>query len=453
MATTSIWAVKKRLDHVIDYTTNPDKTSKEDYKELHNVIEYATASYKTEEQLYVTALNCNKDNVYEDMMFTKKRFDKTDGILGFHAFQSFAEGEVTPEIAHEIGIKLANELWGDKFEVAVSTHLNTNHIHNHFCINSVSFIDGKKYYNNRHTYALMRQTSDSLCREYNLSVIEEKPCGKHNIDYTKYYKEQVKKSNYDSNIKDDIDYAIEQAYNYKDFIGIMMKMNYEVIDRSGKLSVRPFNRKRNIRIERAFGDDYTIKNINERIFNTESVRVPFPEVRTLSGRYKRYSRNKKIRNKRKMTGIRALYFHYCYLLKIYPKTKKIMSKELREDIKKMESISNEARFLCKNNIQTAQELFSYKASSIKKKNELKSKREYQWRKYKKVKTDEEKQKIKEDINKMTKEINELNKVQEMIENIENRIPKIKENIQEMEGKEIKKEQEIEQNQNERREKI
>lgn len=453
MATTSIWAVKKRLDHVIDYTTNPDKTSKEDYKELHNVIEYATASYKTEEQLYVTALNCNKDNVYEDMMFTKKRFDKTDGILGFHAFQSFAEGEVTSEIAHEIGIKLANELWGDKFEVVVSTHLNTNHIHNHFCINSVSFIDGKKYYNNRHTYALMRQTSDSLCREYNLSVIEEKPCGKHNIDYTKYYKEQVKKSNYYSNIKDDIDYAIEQAYNYKDFIGIMMKMNYEVIDRSGKLSVRPFNRKRNIRIERAFGDDYTIKNINERIFNTESVRVPFPEVRTLSGRYKRYSRNKKIRNKRKMTGIRALYFHYCYLLKIYPKTKKIMSKELREDIKKMESISNEARFLCKNNIQTAQELFSYKASSIKKKNELKSKREYQWRKYKKVKTDEEKQKIKEDINKMTKEINELNKVQEMIENIENRIPKIKENIQEMEGKEIKKEQEIEQNQNERREKI
>ena len=453
MATTSIWAVKKRLDHVIDYTTNPDKTSKEDYKELHNVIEYATASYKTEEQLYVTALNCNKDNVYEDMMFTKKRFDKTDGILGFHAFQSFAEGEVTPEIAHEIGIKLANELWGDKFEVVVSTHLNTNHIHNHFCINSVSFIDGKKYYNNRHTYALMRQTSDSLCREYNLSVIEEKPCGKHNIDYTKYYKEQVEKSNYYSNIKDDINYAIEQAYNYKDFIGIMMKMNYEVIDRSGKLSVRPFNRKRNIRIERAFGDDYTIKNINERIFNTESVRVPFPEVRTLSGRYKRYSRNKKIRNKRKMTGIRDLYFHYCYLLKIYPKTKKIMSKELREDIKKMESISNEARFLCKNNIQTAQELFSYKASSIKKKNELKSKREYQWRKYKKVKTDEEKQKIKEDINKMTKEINELNKVQEMIETIENRIPKIKENIQEMEGKEIKKEQEIEQNQNERREKI
>ena len=454
MATTSIWAVKKRLDHVIDYTTNPDKTSKEDYKDLHNVIEYATASYKTEEQLYVTAINCNENSIYEDMMLTKRRFNKTDGILGFHAFQSFAEGEVTPEVAHEIGIKLANELWGDRFEVVVSTHINTNHIHNHFCINSVSFIDGKKYYNNRHTYALMRQTSDSLCREYNLSVIEEKPCGKHNIDYTKYYNEQVKKSNYYSNIKDDIDYAIGQAYNYIDFLGIMKKMNYEVIDRSGKLSVRPINRKRNIRIERAFGEDYTIKNINERIFNTQSVRVPFPEVRTLSGRYKRYSRNKKIRNKRKMTGIRALYFHYCYLLKIYPrKTKKIMSKELREEIKKMESISNEARFLCKTGIQTSQELLSYKSSSITKKNELKSKREYQWRKYKRAKTDEEKQKIKENINEITKEIEELSKTEKMIENIESRIPKMKENIQEMEEKETKKIQEIEQNKSERREKI
>ena len=132
-----------------------------------------------------------------------------------------------------------------------------------------------------------------------------------------------------------------------------------------------------------------------------------------------------------------------------------MSKELREEIKKMESISNETKFLCKTGIQTAQELSSYKSSSITKKNELKSKREYQWRKYKRAETDEEKQQIKESISKMTKEIEELNNVQKMIDNIESRIPKIKENIQEMEGKEIKKEQEIEQNQNqnERREKI
>ena len=449
MATTSIWKIDSRLDIVVDYVVNEKKTDKESYYNLHRVVEYAKASYKTEQQLYVTALNCSEDNVVEEMMETKKIFDKEDGILGYHAFQSFKEGEVTSDQAHKIGVQLAEELWGDRFQVVITTHLNTNHIHNHFVLNSVSFIDGKKFYNNRETYALMRQTSDNICRENRLSVIEEKPCGKFQIDYTKYYKDYTKKSNYHTTTKQDIDYAITQTDSYKEFENLMKKMNYELIYRAGKLSVRKEPYKRNIRVARTFGEDYTIDRIKERIRRERAVKVPFPEAR--SKRF--FSKKGILKNKKKATGIKALYFYYCYLLKIYPKTKKIMSRELREDIKKMESISNEARFLCKNNIQTAQELFSYKASSIKKKNELKSKREYQWRKYKKVKTDEEKQKIKEDINKMTKEINELNKVQEMIENIENRIPKIKENIQEMKGKEIKKEQEIEQNQNERREKI
>ena len=90
-----------------------------------------------------------RGSTLEDMINTKKRFNKTDGILAYHAYQSFKENEVTPELAHEIGIKLAEEMWGDKFEVVVSTHLNTNHIHNHFVINSVSFIDGKKYYDSK----------------------------------------------------------------------------------------------------------------------------------------------------------------------------------------------------------------------------------------------------------------------------------------------------------------
>lgn len=234
MATTKIWAIKKRLDHVIEYTTNPSKTSKEKYSELHNVIEYATASYKTEEQLYVSALNCSKENSYQDMMRVKKKWRKQDGILGFHAFQSFAEGEVTPEQAHQIGVQLAEELWGDRFQVVVSTHLNTNHIHNHFCLNSVSFVDGKKYYDNHASYALMRETSDRLCEENNLSVIKEKKT-KANIDYTKFYKSQVTKSTYSETVKDDIDYAIEQAYSYNDFLSLMHKMDYIVENRSGKL--------------------------------------------------------------------------------------------------------------------------------------------------------------------------------------------------------------------------
>ena len=91
MATTKIKAIKKRLDHVIVYTTNPSKTSKEKYSELHNVIEYAKSSYKTEEQLYVTAINCDKDSIHEDMMRTKRRYDKTDGILRISCFSVFCK--------------------------------------------------------------------------------------------------------------------------------------------------------------------------------------------------------------------------------------------------------------------------------------------------------------------------------------------------------------------------
>lgn len=432
MATTKIKAIKKRLDHVINYTTNPSKTSKESYSELHNVIEYATASYKTEEQLYVTALNCSKENPYQDMMRTKRRYNKLDGILGFHAIQSFAEGEVTPEQAHEIGIKLAEELWGDRFEVIVTTHLNTNHLHNHFCLNSVSFKDGKKYYDNHTNYALMRDTSDNLCREHNLSVIEEKRCPKSKLQYKNFVKGEIQKSSYYNDVKDDIDYAIEQAYSYNDFLDIMKKINYIVENRAGKLSVRKSNRKRNIRIERTFGNEYKIENIKQRIFETKSIRVPFPEVKTINGRYKYNSRNKtKLKNKKKIKGIRALYFHYCYLLKVYPNKKQKISKSLREDIKKMDKISNEVRFLARSGVQTDQELFSYKSSSIIKRKELKSKREYLWRKYNRAKTQDEKQKIQSEIKEIAEEIKKLNKGIELIEDIETRIPMIKENIKEV----------------------
>ena len=433
MATTKIWAIKKRLDHVIDYTANPSKTSKEAYSELHNVIEYAKASYKTEEQLYVTALNCSEENAYQDMKRTKRRYCKEDGILGFHAFQSFKEGEVTPEQAHEIGVKLAEELWGDRFEVIVTTHLNTNHIHNHFCLNSVSFKDGKKYYDNHATYALMRETSDRLCEEYRLSVIEEKKCEKSNIDYRKFYKSKVEKSDYNVNLKEDIDYAIEQAYSYNDFIDIMKKMDYEIETRAGKLSIRKSNRKRNTRIERAFGDEYKIQRIQERIFETETTRVPFPEVRTLSGRYKyKSTSNTKLRNRKKVKGIRALYFHYCYILKIYPKKKQKISKYLREEIKKMDMLSNEANFLSKNGIETTEELLSYKSSSITKRKELKRKRDILYKKKEKANSEAEKQEIQNELLKIKKEMKTIYNEIEFIEDIETRIPEIKEKIKKIE---------------------
>lgn len=427
MATTKIWDIQSRLDNVIDYVVNEKKTNADSYYNLHRVVEYAKASYKTEEQLYVTAINCSEDNVVQEMMETKKIFDKEDKILGYHAFQSFCEGEVTPEVAHKIGIKLAEELWGDRFQVVVTTHLNTNHIHNHFVLNSVSFVDGKKYYDNNETYALMRQTSDNLCREYGLNVLEEKPT-KCKIDYTLFYKQYLKKSNYHTQTKQDIDYAITQSNTYKEFENLMRAMDYELIYRAGKLSIRKEPYKKNIRIARAYGDDYEIDRIKTRIKTENAIKVPFPEMRSK----KVYRSNFKIKNRKKATGIKALYLYYCYLLKIFPKTEKRRKTpvSIKADVQKMERISQEARLLCSKDIKTTKELSLYMNTLQKEIASLEEKRDklyYQNTKLKK----EEKQENYNELSIIAGKIQYLKKEVKMCREIEERVPKIKENIKEL----------------------
>lgn len=435
MATTKIWKIDKRLDNVVDYVVNEKKTDSNSYYNLHKVVEYAKASYKTEQQLYVTAINCSEDNVVQEMMETKKIFDNEDGILGYHAFQSFCEGEVTPEIAHKIGIKLAEELWGDRFQVVVTTHLNTNHIHNHFVLNSVSFVDGKKYYDNNETYALMRQTSDNLCREYGLNVLEEKPT-KCKIDYTLFYKQYLKKSNYHTQTKQDIDYAITQSNTYKEFENLMKAMDYELIYRAGKLSIRKEPYKKNIRVARAFGDDYELDRIKLRIKTEKAIKVPFPEMRSK----KIYKSNFKIKNRKKATGLKALYLYYCYLLKIFPKTEKRKKTpvSIKADVQKMERISQEARLLCSKDIKTTKELSLYINTLQKEIVSLEEKRDklyYQNTKLKK----EEKQENYNQLSLIAGKIQYLKKEVKKCKEIEERIPKIKENIKELdEEKELQK---------------
>ena len=147
MATTAIWKVKGSLGRVVDYATNEEKTTtftQEDLQGLRDVMDYMTQDYKTEEQRYVSGVNCVPAIARDEMQMVKRQFGKEGGIVAFHGYQSFAPGEVTPEQAHAIGIELARRLWGDRFQVVVATHLDKEHIHNHFVLNSVSFVDVKR---------------------------------------------------------------------------------------------------------------------------------------------------------------------------------------------------------------------------------------------------------------------------------------------------------------------
>ncbi len=443
MATTSLWKVVKRMDHVIDYAKDKDKTKSIDFKnnyeiivdDLRNVIDYARNSNKTEKEYFVTGINCEPNSAYEEMLDTKKYYNKEDKILAFHAYQSFKEGEVTPELAHKIGVQLANEMWGDRFQVIVTTHLNTNHIHNHFVLNSVSYVDGKKYYSNRANTGRLRHTSDEICNEYGLSVLEEKMCNKSKINFGNYYKKSLYNDNYANNAKRDLDLAIKQAYSYDDFLYLMKKLDYEVTFRANKISIRKEPYKRNIRIERRFGENYSIENIKRRILEEQVVRVPFIE-NVYNYRKVNYPFAK--RHKRaKAKGFIALYYHYCYLLKVFPNNvpQQKLPASIRADVTRMEELSNEAKFLYMNNIKTLDNLINYRDETNYKINELLSQRERLWAKRKLSKDENERHKIAENISSLNDKIIKLRKKVEMCEDIRTRVPKIDHNLDELDKQE------------------
>lgn len=260
MATTKICKIESRLDHVIDYATDKNKTKNLRYineNELsfsvRSALKYATNPEKTEKQYFVSGVNCEPENALKQMMETKKKFkkdkyNKNNKIAAFHAYQSFCEGEVSPKKAHEIGIKLAEEMCGDRFEVVVSTHLNMKCVHNHFVVNSVSSVHGKKYYSNLENTAILRQTSDDICDEYGLKVLRKGDYKVKKVDFNYYFKKSVKNSDMYIFAKEDIDFAIKQTRTYKDFEKIMRTLGYYVFKRGGGISVKKDTMKRNMRI-------------------------------------------------------------------------------------------------------------------------------------------------------------------------------------------------------------
>ncbi|MDR1068131.1 MAG: relaxase/mobilization nuclease domain-containing protein, partial [Clostridiales Family XIII bacterium] len=202
MAYTSIWSVKGWLGKVLIYAENPDKTENPAYFEkpgitvaqtqgLSDVIDYASQTRKTQItdenaeiiRHYVTGIGCLPETARDEMLAAKKKFGKEDGVVAYHGIQSFSpedlQAGLTPDMAHEIGVKLARRLWGDTHQVVVATHLDkSNHLHSHFVVNTVSWVDGIRYHRTELDYYRMQTESDKLCREYGLSVIEEPKRGR-----------------------------------------------------------------------------------------------------------------------------------------------------------------------------------------------------------------------------------------------------------------------------------
>ena len=380
MATTSIWRVNGWLGKVVVYIENPDKTdnpafyerpelTEEQAQGLSDVIDYAVNSRKTQAtdaevlRSFVSGVNCHPSTAREEMLAVKRRFGKQDGTMAYHGYQSFAPGEATPEMAHEIGVKLARRLWGDRYQVLVATHLDkANHLHNHFVLNTVSFVDGIKYHRTAKDYRDMQTASDELCREYGLSVVEQPQQGKSR-QYGEWRAEQEQRPTWRGIIRADVDEAIRQSMTERQFFENLRRKGYEI--KVGKeISVRPPHKERFLRLARNFGEDYTAEGIRRRILAQPMPELPVPKK---SGKYPQRRMTGTMRTTKKAKGFRALYFHYCYLLGIFPKNKpKTNNKRLhfllKEDLIQMEAISQEARLLARNQIDTAEQLCVYKES-------------------------------------------------------------------------------------------
>ena len=175
MAVSKLWAVDCRLDQVIDYAANPDKTEKiteNNLDDLQRALSYVADGNKTANEFYVSGINCIPDNAFNQFQMIKKHYGKTNGVQAYHGYLSFEKSSVTPEQAHEIGLEYARRLWGARFQVIVTTHLDTEHIHDHFVINSVSFTDGKKLHGKEKAWFYFHHIADEVCKEYGLKTIE-----------------------------------------------------------------------------------------------------------------------------------------------------------------------------------------------------------------------------------------------------------------------------------------
>lgn len=452
MATTSIWRVKGWLGKVVIYAENPEKTAnpkfyadreltEQDGQELSDVIRYAVNSEKTQEtsskdgaplHRFVSGINCSPATARDEMLAVKKRFGKEDGTVAYHGYQSFAPGEATPELAHEIGVKLATRLWGDRYQVIIATHLDKeNHLHNHFVLNTVSFADGIKYHRTRKDYHEMQTVSDALCREYRLSVIENPQYGKAK-QYGEWRAEQEQRPTWRGLIRTDIDEAIRQAMTERQFFDALRKKGYAM--KVGKdISVRPPGKERFVRLMRNFGEDYSLDNIRRRIISQSRPERKNPEQKPEILRARLIG---SLKTARKLTGFRALYVHYCYLLGIFPKSRPQQSRKrlhflLREDLLKLDAITAETRLLIGHRIDTAEQLFSYRDEVNGKISALTEKRKqlYKLQRTAAVKSDPEKAaEVKAQIAALSKELAVLRKEVVLCNSIAERSGVIQEKI-------------------------
>ena len=460
MAVTSIWSIKGWIGKVINYAENPDKTKENNEgrisenqsrstQGLNDVITYAVNAEKirrrqfesmemelvgeAEELMeqYVSGVNCAPTTAREEMIAVKKRFGKEDGIVAFHGYQSFAPGECNPAMAHEIGKKLAEELWGSQYQVLIATHLDkANHLHNHFVVNSVSFKTGRKFENHIRDHVELWQISDAVCKEHGKSVI---PFTHFYGNKKAYWVQKSGKLTHRDMLRRDVDEALSKCCTFKEFEYYLKCLGYrfERDFRYEHPSVIADGWKRAVRIS-GLGEKYSREAMRQKLVANQRI----PELYVLiTPKWKRaplLNFEYQMRQAQRKDTVQLLFELFIEILKlctgsnIQEADNRPLSPMMRAEVQKLDKYIEEYKLLCDNHIESPKELLSFQEDLSARISELEQERYALRLKLRRVKTPEEDAALKEQAKEITKQITPLRKELKVALRIEEHIPRIKE---------------------------
>ena len=410
MATTGFWPVKGRLKDVINYAENPDKTIERKYldDDLAATLNYVENSDKTDQKMYVSGINCPKKRAYEQMMTTKRRYGKLGGNVAYHGYQSFQAGEVTPEEAHRIGLETARRMWGDDYEIVVTTHLNTDHLHNHIVVNSVSF-------------------------QYGKSILENAPFyGGDKV----YWVRKSGRIPHKDMLRHDVDEALACTIKPFDFELYLRSLGYQFV-RTFKYqhpSVIAPDWLKPVRLS-SLGKDYSREAILRRLQSQREDKyfVDFYSY-TPKSYYQRQPLIVRIRDFEKRTEpdvITALFDLIITIAKlitgnnVQKRDYRPVSPELRLEIQNLDRTLAEYHFLRDHNVECAEDFVSCRKEIAEQIKAYETERQHIRNRIRRAKTPEEDYSLKEQCREITKKLTPLRKQLIICGRIENKVPRLR----------------------------
>lgn len=337
----------------MQYALNEKKSSRRENEEnLRAILGKAMNQDRTEQDLFQSALGCTLASPFADMLAVKKQWRKLGGVEGYHLVQSFAPGEAAPELAHQIGLELAQRLLGGEFQAVVSTHLNTRCVHNHIVWNSVSLTDGRKYRSNeRSYYTQVRRISDELCRKYSLSLIQPGRTGQPGRPYAQWQAEREGKPTWKTPLQRDVDEAIDRSLTWRQFLREMEGRGYTFRFDRKYPTLTPPGRQRPVRLK-TLGWQYTPEGIRRRIL---------AQKRTPAGKNRRYRCHGTL--PQPLRGLRALYYSYLYKMGTFPRKSRYPSYAVRQDIRNLDKRLEQMEFVFRNHIEDRGQLREMQAAA------------------------------------------------------------------------------------------